>query len=249
MRSLSVLSSLFVFFSAQVVHAQELQSGSTSDSGERAGGVSESTENINTGRGAFLGLGGQKPMQRVNSIPLPTRQNRMAANAVGGQPLIPRDASPSFAARRSKPLMGELTTDFPARMIYLNGKNISTVREQQLDGVSVRIDAQGNIHISAPHYEVQESTHYRPLLPQELPRVSKPKPTAESLLNSGRYSKPEPSLRKEASAPAASVPPVESEDADGTEESATQSAGSGSAGTSKSATSPKAPSPGAGDNR
>ena len=207
----SVIASFAALFPALVAQAQDFQTGAVSDGQERSAGVNDSTESLNTGRGGFLGIGGQKPLQRVKGIPLPTRQNRYAANSFSGQAGGSFDSAPLMQSRRTKPMSGELTTDFPARMIYLNGKNVSSVREQTLENVNVRIDAQGNVYISAPHYEVQESTHYRPLLPNEVPKVGKPSPSSDSPLMQGRHSKSAPSQRSV-------VPPVETEDADSVEQ-------------------------------
>ncbi|MEN9811291.1 MAG: hypothetical protein RLZZ488_2858 [Pseudomonadota bacterium] len=209
---LSVITAFGILL-PEVIFAQDMQTGSTADDSPRSAQQSESTESLNNGRGGFLGIGGQKPMNRVNGIPLPTRGTRMAANSqgVGYQPSV-SDSYPVAVGRRTKSPLGDLTTDFPARMIYLNGKNISSVRDQQLDGVSVRIDANGNLHISAPQYEVQESMHYRPLLPNDIPKVGKPRVGTDAPLMQGRYSKPSPTKTNEASAGA--VPPIEAEDAE-----------------------------------
>lgn len=216
LRILSLITSIFPLWTG---HAQDFQPASASDAQERSALPSDSTEMINSGRGGFLGIGGQKPLQRVKGIPLPNRTQRYAANSAAGQGSSSYDSAPLMAPRRSKPISGELTTDFPARMIYLNGKNISSVRDQQLEGVTVRIDSKGNVHISAPHYEVQESSHYRPLLPTEVPRVSKPSVSNEAPLMPGRYS-------KSAAQPRQAVPPVESDDSVAEPEAASSGAGS-----------------------
>lgn len=196
----------------EAISAQDTQMGSTAEESPRGAQQSDSTESLNKGRGGFLGIGGQRPMNRVNGIPLPTRGNRMAANSQGGgyQP-AGGDSYPIAGGRRSKAPVGDLTTDFPARMIYLNGKNISSVRDQQLDGVSVRIDANGNVHISAPQYEVQESMHYRPLLPNDIPKVGKPRVDRDAPLLQGRYSKP---ASKASDSVSGAVPPIEAEDSE-----------------------------------
>ncbi|MEN9825967.1 MAG: hypothetical protein RI953_1712 [Pseudomonadota bacterium] len=199
---------------AMAAKGQEMQSGSTGDGGERAAQPSDSTESLNSGRGGFLGFGGQKPLQRVSSMPLPNRQGRAsAASGFPGQPVAARDSVPSFPVRRAKPMVGDLTTDFPARMIYLNGKNISSVREQQLDGVNVRIDSNGNVHILAPQYEVQESSHYRPLMSHEVPKVGKPKVENDAPLFPGKYTKAGGDERTSKGAQSGAVPPIQSEDA------------------------------------
>lgn len=206
---LSVIAAFGVLL-PEVIVAQDMQMGSTAEESPRSAQQSDSTESLNNGRGGFLGIGGQRPMNRVNGIPLPTRGTRMAANSQGGgYQASSGDSFPVAGGRRSKAPVGDLTTDFPARMIYLNGKNISSVRDQQLDGVSVRIDANGNVHISAPHYEVQESMHYRPLLPSDIPKVAKPRVGRDAPLLQGRYSKP---ASKPVDSVSGAVPPIEAED-------------------------------------
>lgn len=49
------------------------------------------------------------------------------------------------------------------RSVYLNGIDISSAKNQALSQVNVRIDAQGNIYIEAPQYEVQQETSFVPL--------------------------------------------------------------------------------------
>lgn len=49
------------------------------------------------------------------------------------------------------------------RSVYLNGKDISSARDQDLHNVEVRIDGTGNIFLDAPHYEVSEEARYTPL--------------------------------------------------------------------------------------
>lgn len=222
-RTFVFVASCFVLSS--IAFAQEAQTGSTIDGGDRTAQMNDSTEGINTGRGGLFGIGGQKPMRRVAGIPLPARQNKLAANGIPGQSNVYRDSAPTFPMRRSKQMVGDLTTDFPARMVYLNGKNISSVREQQLNGVNVRIDAQGNLYISAPQYEVQESSHYRPLLPNEVPKVGKPSVSSEAPLFPGRFSKAAPLEKSEASAGA--VPPISSEDGEAAEMAPVASAKAG----------------------
>lgn len=222
---LSVIAA-FGVLSPEVIVAQDMQMGSTAEESPRSAQQADSTESLNSGRGGFLGIGGQKPMSRVNGIPLPTRGTRMAANSQGGgyQP-AGGDSYPIAGGRRSKAPVGDLTTDFPARMIYLNGKNISSVRDQQLDGVSVRIDVNGNLHISAPQYEVQESMHYRPLLPNDIPKVGKPRVDRDAPLLQGRYAKP--SASKPGDSLSGAVPPIQAEDPDSTADDAPPAAKQG----------------------
>ena len=237
LRALSVMIFSLISFAAKAQDAQQgwgqdSAPGQPSEPGARA---PETTEDSNSKQGGFLGMGAQKPMQRVRGIPLPNSRSPRPLFA-SAQPGGVRDASPSFAARRSKPAIGDLSTDFPARMIYLNGKNVSSVRDQQLEGVTVRIDSNGNLHISAPHYEVQESTHYRPLLPHDVPRVSKPVPQADEPLLSGRYSKPTAKSNESNLVKPGSVPPIETDDNDSSD-----AAGSAKAGADSSKPAPTAP--------
>lgn len=205
--------SLFVLLMALVSAQAAAQDAQPSTASADAGSAGNGDDTGSRGGGGFLGIGGQKPLQRVRGIPLPNRSSRpllASAQSAGS-----RDANPAFLGRRSKPMIGELTTDFPARMIYLNGKNVSSVRDQQLDGVNVRIDSNGNVHILAPHYEVQESTHYRPLLPNDVPKVSKPVPAVDEPLLSGRHSKAAaPTDSAKPLQATGAVPPVEMDEAD-----------------------------------
>lgn len=41
--------------------------------------------------------------------------------------------------------------------VYINGVLVTGVRDQELDNVTVRLDAQGNVRITAPHYRVQRT--------------------------------------------------------------------------------------------
>ncbi len=49
------------------------------------------------------------------------------------------------------------------RSVYLNGVDISSAKNQALQQVNLRIDAQGNIYIEAPHYDIQRETSFLPL--------------------------------------------------------------------------------------
>lgn len=80
------------------------------------------------------------------------------------------------------------STRFPARIIYLNGNNVSSVRNQTLENVTIRIDENGNVHITAPQYEVATDSSYHPLLPSELPRFPKHRIEIEGMPQ-GTYSK------------------------------------------------------------
>lgn len=212
---LRVLSFFVVSLVSAAAFAQDSQSGvgqdvskdSQTESGtERASGE----QTVGISGGGFMGLG-EKKLQLTKSIPLPTRNSSRPLFA-SAQSVGAREISPAYPTRRSKPNVGELSTDFPARMVYLNGKNISSVREQLLEGVRVRIDSNGNLHISAPHYEVQEFTHYRPLLPRDVPRLSKPAPQNDEALfeRDKLYTKSPAGKDSSSMAEPGVVPPVDS---------------------------------------
>lgn len=157
------------------VQAQDAFLEQRPDSASALGSPSAgTTEDTNFSQGGFFGLGAQKPMKKVRGINLPEQQSKIGFSSA--QQAQAQSPSAEFIQPRkfSKPDAGAPTTDFPARMVYLNGRNVSSVREQQLESVNVNIDANGNIHIMAPHYEVQESTHYRPLFAKDLPKFNKP---------------------------------------------------------------------------
>lgn len=230
------LAALLVVLFAQEARAQELSSQPDGETGvsERSGRSFDNNDDLSSREsGGLFSGGGSKPLQRVRSIPLPQARSNSGAWVTASA--SSKDSAPLMGYRRSKPQMSELTTDFPARMIYLNGKNISTVRDQKMDGVTVRIDANGNVHISAPHYEVQESTHYRPLLPRDVPRVSKPAAAAEETpLLLGRQQKADPPVESQNSKNFGDVPPVQKEvdaaegvQGDGKEASPAKAAGGG----------------------
>jgi hypothetical protein len=99
------------------------------------------------------------------------------------------------------------TTQYPPRSIMLNGVDISAVRGETLENVTVRIDETGNLELRAPHYEVGADTSFHPLLPTELPRV--PKGRTEPLnLPKGTFSKRDsevPVLKSSAQPPKSKV--------------------------------------------
>lgn len=61
-----------------------------------------------------------------------------------------------------------------ARVIYLNGVDISSAKNQTLEQVNVRIDAQGNVYVEAPQYEVQQESTFVPLSRQMPPHPNLP---------------------------------------------------------------------------
>jgi hypothetical protein len=60
------------------------------------------------------------------------------------------------------------------RVIYLNGVDISSAKNQSLEQVNVRIDARGNVYIEAPQYEVQQESTFVPLSRQTPPHPNLP---------------------------------------------------------------------------
>lgn len=189
---------------AQDVFSEQRSDGAGSLKPDSAG----TTEESDFSQGGFFGLGAQKPMKRVRGIRLPEQQAKAGFSNIQQPHSQPLPAEFMQTARLSKPEACAPTTDFPARMVYLNGRNVSSVREQQLEAVNVSIDSNGNIHITAPHYEVQESTHYRPLFGKDLPKFSKPTAQREEppvqMNNSAAAAVP--------SQPEIPVPPISSDD-------------------------------------
>ena len=61
-----------------------------------------------------------------------------------------------------------------ARIIYLNGVDISSAKNQSLEQVNIRIDAQGNVYVEAPQYEVQQESTFVPLSRQMPPHPNLP---------------------------------------------------------------------------
>ena len=120
-------------------------------------------------------------VERVGSsgIPVPKLGNRNAfQNSRFNQEILPAISSKNIYD----------TTSGSNRLLYLNGVNISQVRNQDLNQVNVRIDGNGVVYIEAPQYEVVRKQNYHPLLPNEIPKNAK-----ESLLSpntpKGIYSK------------------------------------------------------------
>ncbi len=124
---------------------------------------------------------------RVGSSPLPGQPD--ANSEIGAiPPAFGVDVTQGSPAQKfRKTLYG--TTNFMGKIIYLNGENISAVRDQELDNVHVRIDKAGNIFIDAPQYEVTTQDSYHPLLQQELPRFHKEQNYNQAPLPKATYSK------------------------------------------------------------
>ncbi len=123
-------------------------------------------------------------VERVGVSPLPLRNQGFDNLPVGK---ISQD-SEMVKFREAKRGSFE-TTYSPGRIIYLNGENISSVREQALENVTVHIDKSGNIHIEAPQYEVSADQSYHPLLPKELPQFKKENIYEKMPIPNGTYSK------------------------------------------------------------
>jgi hypothetical protein len=153
-------------------------------------------------------------MRRVHSVPLPGRNadadsfsssgrtksrapsdSPSRARAGGGRNVTERESAGAIATVEAgygvvrKPEMREATvTHSPARILLLNGVDISAVRGETLENVTVTIDAAGNVEMVAPHYEVGADTSFHPLLPTELPRLPKER-RAPLGMPEGRYRK------------------------------------------------------------
>lgn len=54
------------------------------------------------------------------------------------------------------------------RSIYLNGVDISNAKEQDLEGVDIKIDQDGNLYITGSHYEVYQEESIPPLVPKKM---------------------------------------------------------------------------------
>jgi hypothetical protein len=78
-----------------------------------------------------------------------------------------------------------------SKVIYLNGVNITSARNQEMTNVSVKIDESGNIFLVAPQYDVSVKKSYRALIPEEYPSYKKEKSNAPLKIgkNKGAVSK------------------------------------------------------------
>lgn len=63
---------------------------------------------------------------------------------------------------------------FAARQVFLNGVDISSAINQELEGAVVRIDERGNIFLSAPQYQVHEEETFVPLARQKAVHAATP---------------------------------------------------------------------------
>lgn len=121
-------------------------------------------------------------VERVGAVPLPIPN-------YSNLPIA--EANSSIETTKSKGTGNRLydSTFMPGRIIYLNGENISSIRNQELEGVKVNIDKSGNIYIDAPQYEVSSEQSYHPLLPKELPQFKKESVYEQLPVPKGTYSK------------------------------------------------------------
>lgn len=127
-------------------------------------------------------------VQRVGSaaIPLPTQSiDLMGSSSVTLQRPQGVSVQPVPMAPRKLPYDSTYMT---GRIIYLNGVNINSVKNQELENVNVNIDGSGNIYIEAPHYEIGVEQSYHPLMPGELPKFPKAE-FNELPIQKGVYSK------------------------------------------------------------
>lgn len=128
-------------------------------------------------------------VERVGAVPLPTPK---PTEDLGMQsPSFTRlnaIAKPTFEDEPAKKRSFDATLS-PGRLIYLNGENIGSIRNQDLENVNLHIDQNGNVHIQAPQYEVETEQSYHPLLPKELPQFQKAPFYDNSNLPKGTHSK------------------------------------------------------------
>lgn len=68
-----------------------------------------------------------------------------------------------------------LSVDVYARGLYLNGKDISGARDENLESVRVKIDSKGDIWISGERYRVATQEHYVPVEKKSDVRAHLPK--------------------------------------------------------------------------
>ena len=121
-------------------------------------------------------------VERVGAVPLPTEN-------FGVFP-IPQINEIKETIRMGSGKKSKFeSTNMPGRTLYMNGDNISSIRNQVLENVNVKIDQYGNIYIEAPQYEVASEQSYHPLLPKELPRFKKENVFEQMPIPQGTYSK------------------------------------------------------------
>jgi hypothetical protein len=121
-------------------------------------------------------------VERVGAIPLPS--DNFAQMPVSQ--IAQSQGNLEFKDNRK---LNYNSTYLTGRSIYLNGENISSIRDQELDNVNLKIDNNGNIFIEAQQYEVGTEQSYHPLLPKELPKFQKEKHFEQKNIPAGVYSK------------------------------------------------------------
>jgi hypothetical protein len=100
-------------------------------------------------------------------------------------------------------LLFTLTSEGLARSVFLNGTDISNLREQTLNQVTVRIDASGDIRIDAPHYQIQDQSRFHP--------IGKPLSSRASALQGTEQALPSTLPRHPEAPPVATKPSLPSE--------------------------------------
>lgn len=81
------------------------------------------------------------------------------------------------------------------RSIFLNGMNINSIRNQDLDDVSLFIDKKGNVYIEAPQYEVGAENSARSRMPKGNSRTERTARNEMGPKTKGRFSQePEKSV-------------------------------------------------------
>jgi hypothetical protein len=127
-------------------------------------------------------------VQRVGSAPIPIPVQNidlMASPSITIQRPQGIAVQPIPVAPKKLPYDSTYMT---GRVIYLNGVNISSVKNQELENVNIHIDNNGNIYIDAPHYEIGVEQSYHPLMPTELPKFPRGE-FREAPVPKGIYSK------------------------------------------------------------
>ncbi|RDB37233.1 MAG: hypothetical protein DCC88_00980 [Spirobacillus cienkowskii] len=127
-------------------------------------------------------------LQRLGNAPIPLPAKNvelMVSPNINIQRPVGSSVTPIPATPKKFPYD---STIMAGRIIYLNGVNITSVRNQELENVNIHIDNNGNIYIEAPQYEVGTEQSFHPLMPSELPKFPKAQ-IKDSPIPSGVYSK------------------------------------------------------------
>lgn len=127
-------------------------------------------------------------VQRIGSAPIPiTPQSLDLMNSSSVTLQRPQGIAVQPVPMSPRKLPYE-STFMTGRIIYLNGVNINSIKNQELENVNLKIDGSGNIYIDAPHYDISVEQSYHPLMPGELPKFQKTEYMDPSLPK-GVYSK------------------------------------------------------------